>query len=96
VRKVCVVITARASYSRVKTVLVHLANRDDVELQIVTTASALVERAGRVSDVIRAEGFTISAEVSSLVEGDTSLQMVQTTGLGLIEIGSVLQRLNPD
>ena len=95
-RKVCVVITARASYSRVKTVLAHLAKRDDVELQIVTTASALVERAGRVSDVIRTEGFTISAEVSSLVEGDTSLQMVQTTGLGLIEIGSVLQRLKPD
>ena len=95
-RKVCVVITARASYSRVKTVLAHLAKRDDVELQIVTTASALVERAGRVSDVIRADGFTISAEVSSLVEGDTSLQMVQTTGLGLIEIGSVLQRLKPD
>jgi len=95
-RKVCVVITARASYSRVKTVLVKLAERDDVKLQIIAAASALVERAGRVSDVIKADGFTIDAEISSLVEGDTSLQMVQTTGLGLIEIGSVLQRLSPD
>ena len=83
-RKVCVVITVRASYSRVKTVLAHLAKRDDVELQIVTTASALVERAGRVSDVIRAEGFTISAEVSSLVEGDTSLQMVQSNKIVIL------------
>ena len=95
-RKVCVVITARASYSRVKTVLAKLAARDDVKLQIIAAASALVERAGRVSEVIKADGFTIDAEVSSLVEGDTSLQMVQTTGLGLIEIGSVLQRLRPD
>ena len=47
-RKVCVVITARASYSRVKTVLVELAERDDVKLQIIAAASALVERAGCV------------------------------------------------
>jgi len=96
VRKVCVVITARASYSRVKTVLVHLARRNDVELQIVVAASALADRAGRVSEVIKRDGFHVSEEVSSLVEGDTSLQMVQTTGLGLIEIGSVLKRLGPD
>ena len=62
-RKVCVVITARASYSRVKTVLVELAERDDVKLQIIAAASALVERAGRVSDVIEADGFTIDAEI---------------------------------
>jgi len=96
VRKVCVVITARASYSRVKTVLVHLARRKDVELQVVVAASALADRAGRVSEVIKLDGFRVAEEVSSLVEGDTSLQMVQTTGLGLIEIGSAFKRLSPD
>lgn len=90
------VITARASYSRIKTVLVHLARRNDVDLQIVVAASALADRAGRVSEVIKLDGFHVSEEVSSLVEGDTSLQMVQTTGLGLIEIGSAFRRLNPD
>lgn len=95
-RKVCVVITARASYSRVKTVLVHLARRKDVELQVVVAASALADRAGRVSEVIKLDGFHVAEEVSSLVEGDTSLQMVQTTGLGLIEIGSAFKRLSPD
>lgn len=95
-RKICVVVTARASYSRVKTVLVHLALRADVELQIVVAASALADRTGRVSEVMKRDGFTVSEEVSSLVEGDTALQMVQTTGLGLIEIGSVFKRMNPD
>lgn len=95
-RKICVVVTARASYSRVKTVLVHLALRADVELQLVVAASALADRTGRVSEVMKRDGFTVSEEVSSLVEGDTALQMVQTTGLGLIEIGSVFKRMNPD
>ena len=95
-RKVCVVITARASYSRIKTVLSHLAMRKDIELQIVAAASALVDRAGRVTEVIKQDGFTVTEEVSSLVEGDSSLQMAQTTGLGLIEISSVLKRLKPD
>jgi UDP-hydrolysing UDP-N-acetyl-D-glucosamine 2-epimerase len=73
-----------------------LALRADVELQIVVAASALADRTGRVSEVMKRDGFTVSEEVSSLVEGDTALQMVQTTGLGLIEIGSVFKRMNPD
>jgi len=95
-RKVCVVITARASYSRVKSVLFHLARHKDVELKVVVAASALADRTGRISDVIERDGFHVSEEVSSLVEGDTTLQMVQTTGLGLIEIGSAFKRLSPD
>ena len=63
---------------------------------MVVAASALADRAGRVSEVIKQDGFHVSEEISSLVEGDTSLQMVQTTGLGLIEIGSAFKRLSPD
>jgi len=37
-RKVCVVITARPSYSRVKSLLAALAKRVDVELQVVVAA----------------------------------------------------------
>ena len=43
-RKVCVVITARPSYARIKTVLEAVQRHPDLELQLVVGASALLER----------------------------------------------------
>lgn len=94
-RKVCVVITARPSYSRVKSVLSALARRNDVELQVVVAASALSDRTGRVVETVRRDGFTVNAEVSSLVEGDDPANMVKTTALTMIELTSVFARLQP-
>lgn len=47
-RKICVVVTARPSYSRVKTALVAIRNHPDLELQLVVAASALLGRYGGV------------------------------------------------
>lgn len=94
-RNVCVVITARPSYSRVKSVLEALKARKDVRLQIVVAASALVDRTGRVVEVIKRDGFPVDAEVSSLVEGDSDGNMAKTTGLALLELPSVFSRLEP-
>ena len=94
-RNVCVVITARASYSRVRAVLASLDKRQDVNLQIVAAASALVERTGRIVDIIRRDGFAVDAEVYSLVEGDSAANMVKTTAMAMLELPGVFARLQP-
>jgi len=96
VRKVCVVISARPSYSRVKSVLNALSQRPDVELQVVVVASALIDRAGRVVEIIRRDGFSVDAEVLALLEGDSTGSMVKTTGLIMLELTGVFSRLSPD
>ena len=95
-RKVCVVITARPSYSRIKTAMVALRDRDDVELQVVVAASALLERYGRAVDIIRSDGFEVLASVVNVLEGEDLRSMAKTTGLGIIEMASVLDSLKPD
>ena len=45
-RKVCVVVTARPSYSRVKTALMAIKNHPELELQLVVAARALLDRYG--------------------------------------------------
>lgn len=47
-RKICVVITARPSYSRVKTALKAIKNHPKLELQLVVAGSALLDRYGNV------------------------------------------------
>jgi UDP-hydrolysing UDP-N-acetyl-D-glucosamine 2-epimerase len=95
-RKVCVVITARPSYSRVRSVLSALRQREDVELQIVVAASALLERYGNVSKIVEQDGFTVSGRAFTIVEGETLVTSAKSMGLGVVELSTLFDALKPD
>jgi len=96
VRRVCVVITARPSYSRVKSVLTALKARDDVELQIIAAGAALVVRYGRVLDLILEDGFGPVTEVPSVLQGDGTRESALGTSLLLTQLASTFTSLKPD
>lgn len=95
-RKVCVVVTARPSYSRIKTALRAIANRPDLELQLVVAASALLDRYGTAVRYIEEDGFDIAARVYMVLEGENPTSMAKTTGLGVLELATVFDNLGPD
>ncbi len=95
-RRVCVVVTARPSYSRIKTALQAIQAHPDLELQLVVAASALLERYGSAVRTIEADGFAIAARVYSVLEGENLAAMAKTTGLGLLELATVFDNLRPD
>lgn len=95
-RKICVVVTARPSYSRIKSAMQALRDRRDVDLQVVTTASALSRSYGAVADVMAAEGFASNRRVESLHSGDGLLGSVLTVGAGLTGLGPAFAELKPD
>jgi UDP-hydrolysing UDP-N-acetyl-D-glucosamine 2-epimerase len=95
-RKVCVVITARPSYARIKTALQAIQNHRDMQLQLIVGASALLERYGPVVDVIRADGFVPDAVVYMVVEGENLVTSAKSTGLGIVELATIFDNLKPD
>jgi UDP-hydrolysing UDP-N-acetyl-D-glucosamine 2-epimerase len=95
-RKVCVVITARPSYSRIKTALTAIQNHPGLELQLVVAASALLERYGSAVKVIVRDGFDITAKVYTVLEGENITAAAKTTGIGIIEISTVFDNIKPD
>src|SRR5262245_49070866 len=95
-RRICIVVSARPSYSRVRSVLTALKAREDVELQILAVASAIVTRYGLVADQIRADGFTITEEVSSVIDGDGLRESALSTGVLLSQLSGIFSRLRPD
>jgi UDP-hydrolysing UDP-N-acetyl-D-glucosamine 2-epimerase len=95
-RKVCVVVTARPSYSRIKTALKAIQAHPDLELQLVVAASALLDRYGSAVNVIKEDGFDIAAQVYMVLEGENLVTMAKTTGLGLMELPTIFDNLNPD
>lgn len=95
-RKVCVVITARPSYSRIKSALTAIRQHPQLELQLVVAASALLDRYGQASQVIENDGFDIAARVYMVLEGENLTTMAKTTGLGVLELSTVFDNLRPD
>jgi len=95
-RKICVVITARPSYSRVKTVLTAIKNHPELELQLVIAASALLDRYGSAVNYIEKDGFEIKAKVFNVLEGENLTAAAKTTGIGILELSTVFDNLKPD
>ncbi len=90
------VVTARPSYSRIKTALTAIQNHPDLELQLVIAGSALLDRYGNAVDFIERDGFPIAAKVFMVLEGENPTTMAKTTGLGVMELTNVFYNLKPD
>lgn len=95
-RKICVVVTARPSYSRVKTALEAIDNHPNLELQLVVAASALLDRYGSAVEYIQSDGFEIKAKVFNVLEGENLTAAAKTTGIGILELSTVFDNLKPD
>lgn len=95
-RKVCVVVASRANYARIKTAMRAIQEHPDLELQLVAGASLVLERFGNAINVVEADGFRTDALVRFIIEGETPTTMAKSTGLGLLELPTVFENLQPD
>ncbi|MFM6983094.1 MAG: UDP-N-acetylglucosamine 2-epimerase [Chitinophagaceae bacterium] len=95
-RKICVIITARPSYSRVRTALKAIQEHPELELQLVVAASALLDRYGSTVNFIESDGFHISEKVYMVIEGATLTSSAKTTGIGIMELATTFDNLKPD
>lgn len=95
-RKICVFIGSRANYSSIKSAMIAIQNHPDLELLVILGASALLDRYGSVAELIKKDGFKVDEEVFMLLEGETPSTMAKSTGIGLIELPTIFDRLRPD
>jgi UDP-hydrolysing UDP-N-acetyl-D-glucosamine 2-epimerase len=93
--RVCVALTARPSYAKLKTVIAALVERQ-AEVLVVACGSALLERYGRVVDVVRRDFPSIQVfECWSTYEGSTLVTSAKETGALLTELASVFHQMRP-
>ncbi len=95
-KKICIVVASRANLARITTVLEAVRDHPALELQVIAAASALLERFGCAVNVLEAAGFTPDAKIRFIIEGQTPATMAKSTGLGLLELPSAFERLEPD
>ncbi|WP_209085139.1 UDP-N-acetylglucosamine 2-epimerase [Prochlorococcus marinus] len=95
-KKICVVVFSRANYARIKSLLKSINNNEGLELQLVVGASALLYRFGNPIDLIRSDGFEPAEVLYNIIEGDKPITMAKSAGLGIIELATIFEKLNPD
>ena len=95
-RKVCVVVASRANYGRVKSLMRAIKLHPNLELQLIVGASVMLYRFGKAIDVIREDGFEPDRTIYYVVEGETLSTQAKTTGLGMIELATALEDMQPD
>lgn len=95
-RKICVVVGSRANYSSIKSAMAAIRRHPDLKLQVIATASALLDRFGSVVHVLEKDGFAPDARVNMIIEGETPATMAKSTGLGLLELPTIFEQLKPD
>lgn len=95
-RKICVVITARPSYARIRTALDAIRTHKDLELQLVVAASAVLDRYGSAVRVMQKEGFRVDRTLYTVLEGENLVTSAKSTGFGLSELATAFDDLKPD
>lgn len=95
-KKVCVFVGSRANYSSIKSVMMAVKNHPELELQLIVGSSAVLDRFGKVENLIIKDGFTPDFNFYNIVEGENPVTMAKSTGLGLIECSMIFNNLKPD
>jgi UDP-hydrolysing UDP-N-acetyl-D-glucosamine 2-epimerase len=95
-KKICVFISNRANYSSIKCLLDRIKLNKKIDLQLIVGSGALLDRYGKVSDLIEKDGFNINFYLQVLIEGSTPETMTKTSGLAIIELATILKRIRPD
>jgi UDP-hydrolysing UDP-N-acetyl-D-glucosamine 2-epimerase len=95
-RKVCVVITARPSYSRIKTALQAMKEHPLLDLKIVLAGPALITKYGNIENVLHDDGFEVAEKVYTVLDGENITSMAKTVGVGMVELSNVFFAMKPD
>jgi len=95
-RKVCVVLTTRGNYGKMKSMMRAFRDDSRVELQVIIAGAVLLSRYGDIAAAIERDGFTIDRRIHYILEGDAPVVIAQSAGIATTAFAQVLHQLQPD
>ena len=95
-RKICLVLTSRGNYGKLKSVIGAITADPELELSLVVGGSLVLEKYGKVLDSEYVDLPTIDRLVRFVIEGENLLTMAKSAGLAMMEFAEVFDRLQPD
>ena len=93
---ICIALTNRTNYSKLKTVLNQIRINKNLDFFIVLSSSILLERYGNSYNDIISDGFKIDKKIDCVLMNDSHEAMAKTIGLSIVEHATYFSWRNPD
>lgn len=89
-----IVITSRASYSRVRTVIRSIHD-SGIDYGIICAATATEDMYGDIASLIQSDGFNVTKKIKSQLLSTCFLSTTKVTALGILSISEYLDEVKP-
>lgn len=96
IRKICVPLSTRGNYGKLKSTLQEIKQYTQIELQIIIAGALVLESYGNFKKVIKEDGFEISWELPFLLNGDSNEIISISSGEAQIQFSKCIEILKPD
>ncbi|MCB2181370.1 MAG: UDP-N-acetylglucosamine 2-epimerase (hydrolyzing) [Desulfobulbaceae bacterium] len=94
-KKICVIITTRGNYAKMKTVIRGILENPDLELQLILGGSVILEKYGRILNTLE-EDVKIDRVIHFVIEGENPVTMAKSAGIAVSEFSTAFENLKPD
>ncbi len=94
-RKICVIITTRGNYAKMRSVMDEIDARDNLELQLIVGGGAILPRYELTGGWLDGN-FRIDRRIHFMVEGENPVAMAKSAGLAVIDFTTAFENLQPD
>jgi UDP-hydrolysing UDP-N-acetyl-D-glucosamine 2-epimerase len=96
-RKICVVLTTRGNYAKMKSVISLIQETPDLELQLILGGMVVLEKYGRILNSIQAgRDLPVMRTINFVIEGETPMTMAKSSGLAMSDFATAFDDLKPD
>lgn len=95
-RRICVTMTTRGNYGKLKSIMRGVQTHPELELQVVVGGSLMLEKYGRILESAIVDQFDIDHEINFVIEGENPATMAKSAGLAVTEFANAFINLKPD
>ena len=95
-RKICIVLTTRGNYAKMKSVIHAIQDDPHLELQLVLGGMVVLEKYGRIINTPEGQYLPVARTINFVIEGESLSTMSKSAGLAMIEFSTAFDDLKPE
>ena len=95
-KRVSVIITNRANFARMKSLLLEIKKSKKLSLQLILSGSALSHRFGQLERELKKNRLSPLARSYFLIDGSDPIAQAKSTSLAISELATIFYKMRPD
>lgn len=95
-RKICIIITTRGNYAKMKSVIENIQKNPHLELQLILGGGVILEKYGRILHSGDNINLPVDRMIHFLLEGENPVTMAKSAGIAVTEFSTAFEDLKPD